>query len=198
MEREGDAEGLIKALDTTRIQRSANLRTAVVHALRRTQSPQAVSVASGLLASDSSEAVRRAAASALGEFGDSRALPALRSTLEDESRSVRLWTIRSIGRLRDRESVERLIGFLDDPDWGFRSYAAGALGDIGDQRATEPLIAHLDDRKGAVQIAVSSALGRLGDSRAVPALRELRRRTSWWRRRRLGVVLRELEDQFDG
>jgi HEAT repeat protein len=196
MERAGDAEGLLESLDAPRVARSDHLRTAVVIALRRAGLVQAVPAVSDLLLTDPADSVRRAAANALGEFGDPAASPALRRALDDESTTVQLWVIKSIGRLRDRESVERLTGFLDSPNWGYRSYAAQALGDIGDQRATEPLLAHLDDPKGAVQIAICLALCRLGDSRAIPALRESQNRANWWRRRRLDAALADLEGRF--
>src|SRR5690349_14252591 len=104
MEREGSVEELIEALGSPQIQKSANLRSAVVVAMSRIGDPSAVSVIADLLLSDSAESVRRAAARALGQFGDSRALPPLRTALQDESKTVQLWAIQSLGRLRDRES----------------------------------------------------------------------------------------------
>jgi HEAT repeat protein len=196
MEQAGDAGGLVEALDAPRVSGSVQLRTAVVTALRRAGLSQTVPVVSDLLLTDPAEPVRRAAANALGEFGDPAALPALRDALDDNSETVRLWAIKSLGRLRDRESVDRLIGLLDSPDSGFRSYAAQALGDIGDQRGTEPLLAHLDDPSGTVQIAVCLALRRLGDPRAIPALQESQSRANWRRRRRLTAALADLEERF--
>lgn len=198
MERARDAAGLIAALKAPRVSRSDHLRTAVIIALRRAQLSQAVPEVIGLLLSDPAVAVRRAAANALGEFGDPAALPALRQALDDDSETVQLWAIRSIGRLRDRESVDHLIDLLDSPDSGFRSYAAQALGQIGDQRATEPLISHLGDSSGTVQIAICLALRELGDSRAIPALREAQSRAGRRGRRRFGAALADLEGRVRG
>lgn len=196
MERSGDVRALIDTLDVPAVKEAGRLRHAVVSALGRIGSNEAVAVVVDLLLSDPEESVRRAAARALGQLGDTSALPALRLALADESKRVQLWAVRSIGLLRGRESIDQLVEMLDSPDWGFRSYAAGALGEIGDQRATEPLLRHIQDPKGTVQIGVLSALRKLGDSRAIDPLRKARDAKGWWRRRRIAVTLRDLEARF--
>lgn len=162
MEKEGDVAGLVEALEAPRVQRSNSRRAAVVTSLRRIGASKAVPVLSDLLLSDDSEAVRRGAAFALGDFDDAAALPALRAALDDDSERVRLWAIRSLGRLRDRESVDRLIGMLDDPEWGHRQFAATALGEIGDERAVAPLARLQDDSNLAVRRAAAEALHPFG------------------------------------
>jgi len=162
MEKEGDVAGLVEALDAPRVKRSKSRRAAVVTSLRRIGAPQAVPVLSELLKSDPSEAVRRGAAFALGDFDDAAALPAVRAALDDESERVRLWAIRSLGRLQDRGSVERLMGMLDDSEWGHRQFAATALGEIGDDRAMPSLARLLDDPNPAVRRAATEALHRFG------------------------------------
>jgi HEAT repeat protein len=164
MEREGDAAGLIEALDAPRVKKSAKLRAAVITSLRRVGAREAIPAISELLLSDPTEVVRRGAAFSLGQLGDTAALPALRTALDDESKTVQMWAIRSLGQLRDHESVEALITKLDDSDSGFRSFAANALGEIGDQRATTALIRRLDDPKSAVRKAAERALDELGHS----------------------------------
>jgi HEAT repeat protein len=162
MEKEGDVAGLIEALDALRVKRSKSRRAAVVTSLRRIGAAKAVPVLSELLKSDPSEAVRRGAAFALGDFDDAAALPAVRAALDDESERVRLWAIRSLGRLQDRESVERLMGMLDDSEWGHRQFAATALGEIGDDRAMPSLARLLDDPNPAVRRAATEALHPFG------------------------------------
>lgn len=162
MEKEGDVAGLVEAFDAPRVKRSNSRRAAVVTSLRRVGAPRAVPVLNELLKSDPSEAVRRGAAFALGDFDDVAALPALRAALDDESERVRLWAIRGLGRLQDRESVERLIDMLDDSEWGHRQFAATALGQIGDERAVPPLARLLDDSNPAVRRAASEALHPFG------------------------------------
>jgi HEAT repeat protein len=162
MEKAGDSSGLIEALNTTRVKRSANLRAAVVTSLKRIGDSKAVPTLSRLLVSDPAEPVRRGAAVALGQLRDADGLPALREALDDDSVKVQMWAIRSLGELRDRESVERLIGMLDDPDWGVRSFAVSALGEIGDQRAVEALVPRLDDSNSTVRLGAKKALGELG------------------------------------
>lgn len=196
MERDEDVAALIAALDVPKVNESANLRSAVVTALSRIDSRQAIPTLVDLLQSDSAESVRRASARALGRLGDPSALAPLRVALKDESKTVRLWTIQSLGLLRDRDSVDDLIEMLDSPDWSVRSYAACALGEIGDQRATEPLIRHIQDEKGTVLTAVLSALRKMSDSRAVGPLREAREAAGWLRRRRLDAALSDLEARF--
>jgi HEAT repeat protein len=196
MEKDGDVEGLINALDAPKVKKSAHLRAAIIIALSRVGDAKAVSVILDLLKSDPADSVRRMAAKALGQFDDPRPLPSLRAALADETTAVQLWAIQSLGLLRDRESVDHLIEMLDSPDWAFRSYAARALGEIGDHRATEPLLRHVQDKKGTVQIAVLSALRKIGDSRAVGPLREAREVEGWLRRRRFDAALSDLEARF--
>ena len=162
MEKEGNVAGLVKALGAPRVRRSKSRRAAVVTSLRRIGAPAAVPFLSELLRNDPSEAVRRGAAFALGDFDDAAALPALRFALDDESERVRLWAIRSLGRLHDRDSVERLIGMLDDSEWGHRQFAAAALGEIGDERAMPALARLLDDPNPAVSRAATEALHPFG------------------------------------
>jgi HEAT repeat protein len=162
MERERDVAGLIAALGSTRIQKSKSRRAAVVTSLRKIGASESIPVLSELLQSDSSEAVRRGSAFALGGLDDPAALPALRAALDDESDRVRLWAVRSLGQLRDRASVERLMEMCDDPDGSHRQFAALALGEIGDQRAVPALNSLLDDQGRMVRRQARQALTRLG------------------------------------
>lgn len=165
LEREGDAEGLIAALQTPKIKRSARRRAAVATSLSRIHSTPSATMLAEMLRTDSAESVRRMAARGLGDIGDPEALPALRAALDDPSDQVQMWAIRSLGRLGDRESVETLIGLLKDSDWGLRSYSAAALGEVGDQRAIDPLVPLLGDESRTVRLAAGRALEALGYER---------------------------------
>jgi HEAT repeat protein len=161
MEKEGDVGGLIAAFDERRVERSPNLRGAVVTSLRRIGDRRAVPAIGVLLLSDPAESVRCQAAKALGELEDDTALPSLRAALDDESDKVRMWATCSLGKLRDRDSVGRLVELLGDADWGLRGYAASALGEIGDQRAIGALLPMLEDSSSTVRAAAEQALGEL-------------------------------------
>jgi HEAT repeat protein len=161
MERDEDVPGLISALDSQRVKRSPWRRSFIMSCLEGIQAQGATSAISEVLKSDPDEMVRSSAAKALGEIGDSYALPDLRSALDDPSEKVQMWTIRSLGLMRDRESVEELISKLDDSTWGIRGYAAHALGDIGDERAIEPLARRLGDKNSTVRSSAERALAQI-------------------------------------
>jgi HEAT repeat protein/CHAT domain-containing protein len=90
------------------------------------------------------ESLRSAAAWALGQLGDIRAVDPLISALG--------------GRLKDRSDVQREI--------------VRALGVLGDVRAVEPLLTALNDTDyhGTVTAQIARSLARLGDARAVEPL----------------------------
>jgi Arc/MetJ family transcription regulator len=122
---------------------------------------------------DEDNGVRRDAAKALGEMGDSRALePLILVLLEDDDKYVRADVARALGVLGDTGAVEPLMqALLEDEDSSVRDNAAEALGVLGDSRAVEPLIqALLEDEESSVRIEAAKALGEIGDNRAVEAL----------------------------
>ncbi len=106
--------------------------------------------------------VRTAAAIALGEIGDTRAVEPLSAWLKHEWSHVREAAAKALGEIGDPRAVEPLTAALKDKDINVRRVAAKALGDIGDARAVEPLIATLKDEDGQVRKAVASALKKLG------------------------------------
>lgn len=108
---------------------------------------------------DEAPEVRLAAAYALREAGDDRAVLALRRVLDDPYPGVRLTAICALGNIKGEEALTALITQLKDRDEKVRSTAAGALGDQGDPRAVEPLAAALKDPVAGVRAAVAHALG---------------------------------------
>lgn len=84
-------------------------RSRAVFALRRIRDPSSRSTLEAVLAGDPEWAVRREAASALGELGDASALPALVKALGDSDPEVRHAVAASLGLLRDSRAVEPLL-----------------------------------------------------------------------------------------
>ena len=119
---------------------------------------------------DEDLSVRRAAAGALGELGDPRAVDALMAALQDRDDSVRKAAARAMGEIGDSRAVESLIRALWDKNGGVGQAAAHALGKIGDSRAVGPLSVALGDGFRNVRWAAAGALGELGDPRAVKPL----------------------------
>jgi len=86
------------------------------------------------------EFVRGQAAAALGDLGDSSAVPALIDALQDESKEVRGHCVVSLMTLKDKKAVTPLTKLLTDDDSEVRGLAAAALGEIGNRKAIKPLI----------------------------------------------------------
>ncbi|MGQ9908138.1 MAG: HEAT repeat domain-containing protein, partial [Candidatus Flexifilum sp.] len=174
--------------------------------------------------SDANARMRRAAAEALGELGDVRAVAPLIDRLKDRDSDVRraadealvqigaasvaplieclkdeVWNVKraaaqALGKLKDRRAVAPLIECLKDGDWEVRRAAAWALVQLGDVRAVAPLIACLEDQEDWVRGAAAEALGQLGDVRAVAPLIECLKDGDWEVRRAAAWALRQLGD----
>ena len=111
--------------------------------------------------------VRSSAASALGRFGDKRAIDPLIEMLKDTDSQVRSCAAGALGgsgtnKLNDPRSVEPLIKLLKDPDISVRMVAIQSLDDIGDMRAKEPLMdCRTNDPSSEVRQLANGALSRL-------------------------------------
>jgi vesicle coat complex subunit len=122
--------------------------------------------------------VRRAAAGALGELKDPRAVEPLISALKDENVSVREAAAASLEEInpkwRETEEAKRkvpeFISALKDENSVVRMVAVWALGELKDPRAVEPLISALKDENRDVRRVAAGALGELKDPRAVEPL----------------------------
>ncbi|HEC23833.1 MAG TPA: HEAT repeat domain-containing protein [Chloroflexi bacterium] len=75
--------------------------------------------------------VRQEAIRKLEYLGDTAAVPALMTALEDESQYVRMAAARALGKLGDPAAVPALVGALQDPMFIVRQNAMWALGEIG-------------------------------------------------------------------
>jgi HEAT repeat protein len=75
---------------------------------------------------------RRAAVTALGYIGDTRAVPALIALLDEGDRQLLVPVAGALARLGDRRAFEPLVRRLGDEDLAVRHAAIGALNSIGD------------------------------------------------------------------
>jgi antitoxin component YwqK of YwqJK toxin-antitoxin module len=119
---------------------------------------------------DPSPSVREAAARALGELNDPRAVDPLIQALKDEDYSVRFWSAASLRNLNNAKAVYPLIQLLNDKEGIVREQAAHALGRFKDDRAIDPLINALTDDYEPVRDSAAMSLGALKDPRAVKPL----------------------------
>jgi len=120
---------------------------------------------------------REQAAKALGEIGNSSAIPALLAAIENTpevpksnwDEITRKVFAKAIGQI-GQPAVDPLVATLKSPSALMRLHAAQALGYAGDPRATKPLIEALNDSKEGVRGAAAEALGRIGDQSAIEPL----------------------------
>ena len=87
---------------------------------------------------DESAEVRRGAASALGEAGET-AVPALIEASQDKNERVRIFAIESLGKIGSQSAISAIRAALQDESEDVRTSAAAALGDSGIQSATNNL-----------------------------------------------------------
>ncbi len=104
---------------------------------------------------------REAAARALGEQRDLRALPGLIEALRDGHCFVRVSAARALGNIGNARAVMPLTVSLKDDDWEVRVTAAWALGEIGVKRIEEPLIDAMSDTNMSVKRQAAESLKKL-------------------------------------
>ena len=120
--------------------------------------------------------IRCAAAEALGELGNDRALKPLVEALKDSKSDLQVNAAEALGLIGSARAVEPLITALQHGNYRLTSKAAAALGLIGDARAVEPLITILMENSALKSIshrAAVVALSQIGDPRAVEPLIDL-------------------------
>ncbi len=111
------------------------------------------------LLSDSDEWVRMAAARALGELHDSRALSQLVATLSDDDWRVRELAVWALSEMKDARAVTALCTVLvSDTRIEVRRGAAEALGEIRSSEALPSLKQALNDRETSVSTKAAWAI----------------------------------------
>ncbi|NEP35890.1 HEAT repeat domain-containing protein [Moorena sp. SIO3B2] len=119
---------------------------------------------------DNYSTVRRRAADALGELGNSSdtVVKALLERLKDNDSAVRWRAADALGKLGNSSEtlVNGLLELLEHDDSDVRRTAARALGNLGNSSDTvvNPLLALLQDNDKDVRTMAADALGNLGNS----------------------------------
>jgi HEAT repeat protein len=114
--------------------------------------------------------VRSAAASLLGEFGDTRAVQPLSLALQDPEPKVRRAAAPSLGKLKEMVAFDPLIKAMRDTDTDVRSAAIIAIGALQTPKALPILERALHDKTVQVRISAAYGLGELNLPEAVPPL----------------------------
>jgi len=121
------------------------------------------------LLSDSSGAVKEAAAEALRKIDGEEVIQELISLLYIEEVNSRNIAIEILGEIGE-EAIEPLSLLLKDKDHDIRKFACDIMGNIGSPKAVPCLISALDDPHINVSCSAAEALGNIKDKRATPAL----------------------------
>jgi HEAT repeat protein len=144
-------------------ERKPEVKAAVARTLAGLKSPSSVQPlesavdwgASGTAANQLNKEV----AAALGEIGDSKAVPVLVRLLKSRDNYTRVAAMESLGRLRATEAVEPLIQLA--LDGGLEPFlnkkAIEALGEIGDARAVPALVRMLTNERRGVSFYMESS-----------------------------------------
>jgi HEAT repeat protein len=121
---------------------------------------------------DQESKVRAAAAQALGQWGDQRAVEPLLAVIQDTDVGVRRAVVAALRYPKDERALEPLLNaFFTDDDMEVRAYAAEALGrHQQDSRAVNALIESLRDEQSSVRQQAAELLCWLKDERATDAL----------------------------
>ena len=111
-----------------------------------------------------------AAALAIAELRDARALGPLLETMRRARGEEKCPYVRAAGLLGDTRAIPPLLGLM--MSYGLCvTTVLEALGRIGDPRALGPVLDALDDDRAEVRAAAIKALGAIGDPRTLDALR---------------------------
>lgn len=142
--------------------------------------------------------VRSAAAKALGEISDERAVEPLIAALKDKKAVVRQNAAMALGKIEDSRAVEPLAAALQDENFTVSTVAATALGEIGDERAVEPLTAALDDESSFLRNAAAKALKQFVGAYEAKTRLDASEKAKTTPEERIGNGIKILEDLCSG
>jgi HEAT repeat protein len=152
---------------------AAEVRAAVVSAIRRAArrdlAPELIGTARG----DADPALRIAAFDALGALGIEQAVAPAIEGLGDPDEGVRTAAIGVLGSLGGPDAVERLRGRTADPDAGVRAAAARALGLLRAADAAPDFLRLIADPEPGVREAGVRGATEAGVAAVMPGLTEL-------------------------
>ncbi len=146
------------------------------------------------LRNDQDLKIRYFAVEALGEIGDSSAVPALIEDLEKDD-MLSSGAAFALGKIGDRSAVPALIKALKSKDPLTRVRAVNALGTIEDTSAVPDLTRVIvEDKNPDVKIAAAEALRKFQDPSAIPALEIVFRR--WDRNGKVRLAVTNTLEKF--
>lgn len=189
MKRKGDVRGLISMLR----HRDLLVQWKATEALGELGSDAIDHLISAL--NSRSKDVRLGVIEALGEIGDKRAIPSLKTLLNDKDNEVRWESALALGEIGDPGAIDQLAGALMDQDKYVRYGAAIALDKIGwTPKSSEQWAFYLmskeewrllitlgpsalpalnlasTDNDRDVRARAAESLGEIGDTNAIPVL----------------------------
>ncbi|CAG0958152.1 hypothetical protein ANRL3_00690 [Anaerolineae bacterium] len=152
-----------------------NMKTSVENAMLHIEIPKAVDELINLLQDGEAQKLHGAAAKALGNIGDRRAVEPLIRALDGPGRHLHM--VEALAKLGDPRAVEPLLVLLRKSR-SDSSYDAGhylnasieALGSLKDRRAAGDLVPLLKKGDWYVKGIAARALGKIGDAGAVEPL----------------------------
>lgn len=124
------------------------------------------------MAGSSTPTTREAAIEALGSTSSARALDRVIEALSDSNPNVRSAAVRALGESSSERAVPHLIALLRDESSALRGQAAASLGRLG-RVALPSLISALNDGRPSVRQLAAGALGDIGSKDAVGPLIDL-------------------------
>jgi HEAT repeat protein len=127
---------------------------------------------------------RYAAAFALGQIRDKKAIRALVDALDDNDMEVKKYAALSISKYTQKDEpsaediniLDELISFLNKDDVSDKNFALSAIGEIKDARAFDAVLKEVDGKFKAQAIW---ALGKLKDERAVDSIIKELKHPDW-------------------
>ena len=145
-----------------------------IYLLEKIKSPESVEPLIKML-KDKDKEVRRAAASALGVIGDSRAVIPLAEAMIINNDPVCFAAYLSLSKINDDKCLNVLLKHLNIGKISIdkKIQIIYLLGDLKDKKATKVLIKQLKSKNEHVRSKAVDALGKIGDRRAVEPLLEL-------------------------
>lgn len=148
---------LIKALNDP----ISIIKTSAIQELGKRKVKEAIPKIAELLEKDESPIVRDNAAFALGEIGDTSAIPYLIKALKDKDEWVRKSAIKALGILKAKEAIPALIELVNDSSQTVRKSLARTLGQIGDKDIEPYLVKLYNDESIVVKKQAEESLKKI-------------------------------------